>query len=299
MAENPAGQRCRLLVPFATGILFLGSPCQSAGQSLDLLRHEVREKDIVADTAPPPPPRRKQCDDEYLPPDVRRSDHDDDADKDGFWGKSLLWGLTSPLWLPGMWLGDEFGLDGCFPPYPYFDGLDGSMLIHGPGEVFARPWSGRLSLEGTTKGGDVERLGGRLLLSTRLRLDLDSEWNWLTESTAAGKDELALGDLNFVLRIAQTQRIQMRSGVGFNWLADDGGADFGFNFTYGADLFPIKPLVLSTVIDWGTLHHASLFHARGTVGITWKRLEIFAGYDFRRIGVVDFQGPIAGVQLYF
>jgi len=42
-----------------------------------------------------------------------------------------------------------------------------------------------------------------------------------------------------------------------------------------------------------------VFHARGTVGVLWNRLEVFAGYDYRRIGVVDFQGPVAGVQLHF
>jgi hypothetical protein len=33
---------------------------------------------------------------------------------------------------------------------------------------------------------------------------------------SAGKSDLALGDLNFDVRLARTDRIQMRSGVGFN-----------------------------------------------------------------------------------
>jgi len=67
--------------------------------------------------------------------------------------------------------------------------------------------------------------------------------------TTTGEDHLALGDLNFVVRIAQTLRIQMRTGLGFNWLTDSSGADFGFNFTCGADVILVKPLALLSVID--------------------------------------------------
>jgi hypothetical protein len=47
-----------------------------------------------------------------------------------------------------------------------------------------------------------------------------------------------------------------RTGLGFNWLDDPIDTNFGFNFTYGADLFPRRPWVLSATIDWGTLGEA-------------------------------------------
>jgi hypothetical protein len=57
--------------------------------------------------------------------------------------------------------------------------------------------------------------------------------------------------------------------------------------------------VFSAVIDWGTLGHAPLLHARATAGVQIHRCEIFAGYDYRSIGKADFDGPIAGIAVSF
>ena len=91
----------------------------------------------------------------------------------------------------------------------------------------------------------------------------------------------------------------MYAGLGANVLDNPVKTRWGFNFTYGADLFLVKPLVLSLELDAGTLGKVGAFHARGTAGVLWRGWEVFTGYDYRRIGPVDLQGPVAGVRLWF
>ena len=112
-------------------------------------------------------------------------------------------------------------------------------------------------------------------------------------------DALWTGDFNVTFRFAQSKHLQMRTGLGFNYLADEIGSDFGFNFTYGSDWFPSRPWVLSADIDWGTLGHANLFHARSTVGLQFHGMEIFTGYDYYEVGNTEIRGMIGGLRFWF
>ena len=85
-----------------------------------------------------------------------------------------------------------------------------------------------------------------------------------------------------------------------NYLVDSGGEDaIGFNFTYGADFYPVKPIVLSSSIDLGRLGGASLIHGRATIGVIWNRVEVYAGYDVYSVGGADLHSWITGLRLYF
>ena len=112
-------------------------------------------------------------------------------------------------------------------------------------------------------------------------------------------DHLWVGDCNLVYRFAQSPRSQWRAGLGFNWLDDHIETDYGFNFTYGFDFYPVQPLILSTEIDWGTLGRAGAFHFRTTVGVILHRVETYVGYEYRDIGSFQFNGLIGGVRLWF
>ncbi|MBM82299.1 MAG: hypothetical protein CMJ78_17165 [Planctomycetaceae bacterium] len=102
-----------------------------------------------------------------------------------------------------------------------------------------------------------------------------------------------------VFRFAQSETVQFRTGLGFNWLEDDGHTDAGFNFTYGVDIYPSRPWVFSTTLDLGALGHSGLVHSRTTVGFQWKRLEVFTGYDFFKVGSAEIDGLISGLQIWF
>ena len=45
----------------------------------------------------------------------------------------------------------------------------------------------------------------------------------------------------------------------------------------GAGWFPVRPLVFSSTLDWGTLGSAALFHFRTTAGVIVHRFEFYTG----------------------
>ena len=164
----------------------------------------------------------------------------------------------------------------------------------------SKRFSGRFTTEWAEQPGDLSRIGGRLQLNTTPRFGLDAQMDWLREpSTGPLEDELWLGDCNVVFRFAQSERAQFYSGVGFNWLDDPIDTDFGFNFTYGADLFPVKPWVVSSSIDWGSLGRAELFRFRTTAGLMINRVEVFAGYEYLDIDRTQVNTYVAGVGIWF
>jgi len=129
-----------------------------------------------------------------------------------------------------------------------------------------------------------------------LRIDLHEK---IGSEAGGGTDDLVVGDVNLVYRFAQSELACLRSGLGFRMLADCHRSDFGFNFTYGGDVFPVRPLVLSGLVDLGNLGSAFVVHGRASAGVVYSGWEFFLGYDFLRIGTVNLQGPMLGVRLWF
>ena len=230
-------------------------------------------------------------------------DSDDDRfhmDSDSSWGELLFWMLASPFWGPPVMVGDNYSESGYFPHYPYENGTPGFMV----GE-FDAPTEGysahlRTRFEYADNFDDLSRIGGRVLFEHTSRFGIDSSFDLHREQLSpTSQDDLSLGDANLVFRFAQSDLLIMRTGLGVNWLNDDAGTELGFNFTYGGDLFPIKPWVISSELDWGTLGDATLFHFRGTVGVQLNRVTVYTGYDFLDIGRAQTKGLVAGVELWF
>ena len=146
----------------------------------------------------------------------------------------------------------------------------------------------------------LSRIGTRFLLDTTFRFGFESEVNQWRESLGAGNyDELWTGDANVFFRFAQSSRLQMRTGIGANWLSDEEGSEHGFNFTYQADFMPSKPWVISTELDLGKLGESSLIHGRITTGLQWRRTECYVGYDYYQVGDVPLKGFVGGIRLWF
>jgi hypothetical protein len=124
-----------------------------------------------------------------------------------------------------------------------------------------------------------------VLWDTASRWGIDSQFDYLREDRAgAANDQLWLGDANVVYRFAQSPQLQMRTGLGVNWMSDTEGTDLGFNFTYGGDLFIAKPWIVSAEIDWGWLGNAGLFRGRTTLGVHLHRWEFYTGYEYLDVG---------------
>jgi hypothetical protein len=213
-------------------------------------------------------------------------------------------------------LQDDAGVEGYFRRYPYADGDPGFMYRDGWSEPRPAPGSdavevlglGRWSVRGLVEESNdfdgLNRATLHLLLETTSRLGLQTSWTYLQENLNGcwcGRrwDEMVLGDVNLVYRFAQHDRAQFRAGIGARFLADNDLFRAGFNFTYGMDLYPVKPWVFSTTLDAGTLGHAGVFHIRATAGYMLNRFEIYGGYDYMRIGAVDLQGPVLGLRVWF
>ncbi len=238
-------------------------------------------------------------------------------------GMGTAWVVTSPFWGPAAAIGDSYDADAHFAPFPYAEHRDGNLvfsrvtcdcgaLLDGSGESpehapycawhfgSSKTFSGRFTGEWAEQPGDMSRIGGRLQLNTSSRFGLDTQMDWLREPASGSlDDELWLGDCNVVFRFAQSERAQFYSGVGFNWLDDPIDTDFGFNFTYGADFFPVKPWVISSSIDWGSLGRAEQFRFRTTAGLMINRVEVFAGYEYLDIDRTQMNTYVTGVGIWF
>ncbi len=221
--------------------------------------------------------------------------------------------VVGPFLLPATLLGDQGSNDGYFPIYPYADHFPGYQRInpfYGAASVkngtnfdepdYLRPWSVRFAAEEGTDFRGVNRVNGRLFLDTLTRLGVLTNWNYLDERLGHGRaDHTTLGDTNVTLRIGQSEKVQVYTGLGWRVRTDDVNTRWGFNFLYGIDWYPVEPVIVSTSLDVGSIGSQWVFHGRGTVGVTYRHFELFGGYDFMRLGAVNIQGPLVGVRIWF
>lgn len=217
---------------------------------------------------------------------------------------------TSPLWGPAALFEEHFFSPGSFPGHPYalaHTGYIDSGMLYGSNDERdffdserVKPWATRMALEDGHDFGNLNRLSGRFALDTRWRVGISSDWDHYTERVAGGAtDETTLGTLNLTLRIAQTDWLEMHAGAGARGMFDRYRTRGGVNFLYGADIFPIDPVVISSLVEVGNLNEALVLRLRASVGIQLRHAEIFAGYDWLRVGSVDLRGPMVGVRLWF
>lgn len=261
------------------------------GDDLQSLRDEVRKDSSKDDNEPSPERKQKK----KRSRKHRHASYCDD-DEPTYWLD--VTGLAmAPYWIPVALLHDNYDLDAWFPPAPY-EGADGSLLIDSPLTGESASWTAHLRGEYATDFGDQNRAGGSLLFEHSSRFGIDTSADYRYQDLPVGHDDLWTGDFNIVYRFAQSEHVQVRSGLGFNWLSDEIDTDLGFNFTYGADFFPAKPWVISTVIDWGRLGDVSLFHGRATVGLVFDRFDIYTGYDYYDVGGTQLDGFVAGIGVW-
>jgi hypothetical protein len=285
----------------ACGISLMLSATASGQGALDQVRGDVR-------TSPPSPPSAPRpaspndCDDDGC------EACDDDCWADGLWaGLGYVAGitLTAPFWGPPVLIGDRYADPGYFAHHPYQYGTGYMMVAPGEAAGLAGPrepwtWAARGRAEYGTDFEQIDWVGGHVLIEGMWRWGLECDFRSVHEDLApAGQDDLWLGDANVLFRFAQSESLQMRAGLGTNFLSDAGGSDFGLNFTYGGDWLPVQPLVLSGEIDLGTLGSAHVSHWRATAGANWDLSEIYAGYDYYDIGPAQIGGLVAGVRLWY
>ncbi|MCC7418877.1 MAG: hypothetical protein IT428_01220 [Planctomycetaceae bacterium] len=264
---------------------------------LDQVRESVRSpSESSASEATPPSREREKPRRARSEPRFECDDDDRWTDSDGLKLTGVL--IASPFWLPHLALDDTFLNHGYVVAAPYED-ASAAMLTTADPDVRMPAVFGRLQLDTLTDFGDLGRVGGNALIEVPQRFGVDTSFGYWHERLDGGSNALWLGDFNLVYRFAQSSRAQFRAGLGTNWLADDRGADFGVNFTYGFDFFPAKPWVMTQTFDMGTLGSASLARSQTTVGIVRHQWELFTGLELTRIGRADLTGWTNGVRVRF
>ena len=230
------------------------------------------------------------------------AEEEDDDDND--LGLYVLGGLaaaivgTAPLWGPARLLDDDFSATATFLEHPYQGGQPGYLCLGNQAMPGTTIW-GATAASDYGFDGDIQRLGTRLAVDTQARFGLDTEWNHLWgELEGRPWDEMQTGDFHFTVRFAQHSHAQFRAGAGFRWLSDELDTNYGFSGTYGIDVQPVRPLVLSLSLEAGTLRHDPFFHGRASAGLVWKHAEVFAGFDYLQIDEVEAAGPMIGLRIW-
>ncbi|MFO0577240.1 MAG: hypothetical protein U1A78_24815 [Polyangia bacterium] len=211
-----------------------------------------------------------------------------------------------------------------FRRYPYEGGRPGHLLFLGelgpsdPAQPPAappapRPVSVQLGLELGYDLAGVYRPAARVRLETRWLVGLEAGWTHLIEplphsgpapGRARSVDHFGVGDVSALVH-ARWNHATIWSGLGLRMLADvnrpsggggGGGASLGWAGAVGLRLFPVRPLIVNTRLDFGSLGEASVLRARIELGAALRRFELYGGYDYFAIGDVKFHGPLAGLR---
>ena len=204
---------------------------------------------------------------------------------------------TAPVWVP-RWLLEEESEPGFFFEYPYYEQrwqyLD---LGQHPAEG-ATVWGATITGDYSTDG-DIDRAATRITFDSTSRFGFESEFNHLWGTLEDRPwDEMQTGDAHVLWRFAQHPCVQFRAGLGFRWLTDELDTNYGFSGHYGVEIQPVRPLAISLQVEGGTLRHDPFLHGRMTLGLLWKRTELFAGFDYLQIDELESAGPVAGLRLW-
>ncbi|MEC8556064.1 MAG: hypothetical protein VXZ82_13735 [Planctomycetota bacterium] len=275
---------------------------QTFGQMLENTRTEhTRPPAPRSDPKPTRQPKPREKETSWHWRDYERDEEDDDKDGviAGLVGVLAAAALSSPFWGPRTIVDDE-GFDaGYFPRYPYLHDSDGYLTLNPTEERGPSPWLLRACFEYGEDFDAIDTFGGSFLLDTSTRFGIDTEFNRRHEVLPNGSDTLWNGNSNILVRFAQSERVQMRAGIGWNWLDHNSGSEHGLNFTYGGDFFPADPWIISSEIDLGWLGHAGVIHLRTTAGIQFHRFEAYSGFDHFQIGADNVTGPGFGLRLWY
>ncbi|MBL4685043.1 MAG: hypothetical protein JKY37_10670 [Nannocystaceae bacterium] len=188
---------------------------------------------------------------------------------------------------------------------PYHNGADGLVqrVPQKEKDERGRMWSTQLNIETGYLGKNVWKTGFGLDFDY-WRLGIGSDLDWLVEGRF--RDAMYLGSTNARITVIMRPRMRVRVGGGAQYMIDgrtpgQGHREYatGPNITADIEIFPVQPFTVSARVDYGTLYKAPSALAQVTVGAVFRGVQVYAGYEYRRVGDVAMQGPLAGIRVWF
>ena len=198
-----------------------------------------------------------------------------------FLGAAIAVGTV--VWIPMVALNDHWD-----------DGWDVSRP-HQPQRLPPQIFSWDVLAAYQDDGDGVTHEWGRIRFDTAYRFGVTATLDHLREDG----DQLMLSSADLSVRFAQGQGWEFHGGLGGQWLHDAELTDGGIHLSYGAEWWPINPLVLRAEVTCGTLGESGTGEAWGHVGAAYRWGEIFAGGRYHHIGTVEFAGPLVGAAVHW
>ncbi|HYE04873.1 MAG TPA: hypothetical protein VEL07_05050 [Planctomycetota bacterium] len=248
---------------------------------------------------------------------ARPADDDDEHRRhahphhDGHDGDDLVGDLTSAMFCSTLGSGDGHWRGSyALPRHPYAGDYAGWLVwepgdadlasIHEPATAPpTRWWALRLSVDAARIEEDLGRGGVELRALLPWRIELAGHGDWYRERVGGDDVDLRIGGVDAAWRAVQFANCALRIGGGARWLDDELGSESGGVFAIGLDVFPIEPLFVAAGYAVGRLGNADLVEATAEAGVLIGPAEVAIGYESRRIGDVDLEGPYLALRWWF
>jgi hypothetical protein len=158
-----------------------------------------------------------------------------------------------------------------------------------------RPFAGQLALDAGYLGG-VAHSGIDARVLTPSPFELSARTTLLYEPSARDYSLFGAGELG--LRFASLRAFSMRALAGPAYFGQPGQMQFGAELGLGLDVFLGRPWVLSVRASGVLLGDLLCPDARIQLGYLFGRTELFAAYQYLRIGSVDLSTPLFGTRIW-
>lgn len=160
--------------------------------------------------------------------------------------------------------------------------------------------NGRIRGDYVTDFDETDKVGMQILTQGGLGAGIDAEVNyWQRPVAGLGREPLWTGDLNVLYSMSPISRFKLRAGAGGSWMLDNGEAQFGYNFTYGLDVYLLWRAMFTSEIDYGKIGGDELFRYRLGLGLTFNAIDIFTGYESQEIDNEELDGWMSGIALWY
>ena len=147
---------------------------------------------------------------------------------------------------------------------------------------------------------NIYRLRPRVRLMMPGRFELDAECGIYRETLAdRAIDWTTISALHLAARFAQNEYVIFRLGAGGRMLADAKTVQLGYDFQYGVQIFPHKPLIIDLTAGVGSLGKSFTLDLRASLGVALGPLEILIGAERLAVGDAVLAGPVGGIRYWF